>query len=215
MKKKYQVEIEEKLQKVVEEEANSIEEALEIVQQKYDEGEYELNYENFMGEEIRAFGESKELNISKDFVFDINSGKAILLEGNEKIAIIKRLDDNEEHNNYIVATNLTYNNKIDRFEWNQVKHCNNLLEAIEYYEELTEHELELKLSKIKNELPNYKKIQIYDILLDREFEGNNYSETIKWLHDLELSNEDICLITSLEKDELEDILDECEEDEEI
>lgn len=212
MKKKYQVEIEEILQMVVEEEADSLEEALDIAQEKYDEEEYVLNYENIMSTEVRAFGKSKQLTATKGYAFDINIGKAVLLEGDESFGIIKRLNENDDYYNYIVVSGLHYNNEKDRFDWIEGKHCSNILEAIEYYDNLKEHEIEDNLAKMKGELPNYKKLQMYDVFMDELFDGNNYSEAVKRLHDLELSNDDICLITSLNEEELNDILEEDEEE---
>jgi len=215
MKKKYEVEIEEILQKVVEEEADSLEEALDIVQRKYDDEEYVLNYENMMGTEIRAFGKSKHITATKGYAFDINIGKAVLLEGDENFGIIKRLEENEDYHNYIVVSGLHYNNEKDRFDWNEGKHCKNILEAIEYYEKIKDHELENKLAKIKGDLPNYKKVELYNVFMDELFELNNYSEAVIRLHNLDLSNEEICLITSLDENELNGILEDIEEVEEV
>ena len=212
MKKKYQVEIEEILQMVVEEEADSLEEALDIAQEKYDTQEYVLDYENIMDTEIRAFGESKHLTATKGYAFDINIGKAVLLEGDEKFGIIKRLNENEDYHNYIVVTGLHYNNKKDRFDWNEGKHCKNILEAIEYYEKIKDHQLEEDLAKMRGELPNYKKLELYEVFMDELFDGNNYSEAVKRLHDIGSSNEEICLITSLKEDELNNILGDEEEE---
>lgn len=52
---KYQIEIEELLQKVVEVEADSLDEAIDIVEEKYHDEEYVLDYENFMGVEFREY----------------------------------------------------------------------------------------------------------------------------------------------------------------
>lgn len=212
MKKKYQVEIEEILQMVVEEEADSLEEALDIAQEKYDEEEYVLNYENIMSTEVRAFGKSKHLTATKGYAFDINIGKAVLLEGDESFGIIKRLNENDDYCNYIVVSGLHYNNEKDRFDWNEGKHCKNILEAIEYYEKIKDHQLEEDLAKMRGELPNYKKLELYEVFMDELFDGNNYSEAVKRLHDIGSSNEEICLITSLKEDELNNILGDEEEE---
>lgn len=215
MKKKYEVEIEEILQMVVEEEAESLEEALNNVQDKYDAQEYVLDYENIMDTEIRAFGKSKHLTAKKGYAFNINIGKAVLLEGDENFGIIKRLEENEDYHNYIVVSGLHYNNEKDRFDWNEGKHCKNILEAIEYYEKLKDHELENQLAKIKGDLPNYKKVELYDVFMNELFELNNYSEAVIKLHNMDLNNEEICLITSLDEEELNGILEDIEEEDEF
>lgn len=215
MKSRFEVEIEEILQMVVEEEAESLEEALNNVQDKYDSQEYVLDYENIMDTEIRAFGKSKHLTATKGYAFDINVGRAVLLEGDENFGIIKRLEENEDYHNYIVVSGLHYNNEKDRFDWNEGKHCKNILEAIEYYEKIKDHELEENLAKMRGELPDYKKLQLYEVFMDELFDGNNYSEAIKRLHDMGLENEEISLITSLKEEELNKILEEDEEENEI
>ena len=53
MAKIYKIEIEEILQKVVEVKANSLDEAFDIVQNKYANQEYILDYEDYKGVEFR------------------------------------------------------------------------------------------------------------------------------------------------------------------
>ncbi len=55
MSKKYQIEIEEILQKVVEIEANSLEDAIDIVQNKYSNQNIILDYEDYKGVEFREY----------------------------------------------------------------------------------------------------------------------------------------------------------------
>ena len=78
---KFQVEIEEILQRVEEIEAESLETAIEIVEDKYDKGEIELDYEDFKGHVVKEFSpEVKEEDLVQNTIFNINSGRAILLE---------------------------------------------------------------------------------------------------------------------------------------
>lgn len=55
MSKKYKIEIEEISQKVVEIEANSLDEAIDIAQNKYSNQEYILDYEDYKGTEFREY----------------------------------------------------------------------------------------------------------------------------------------------------------------
>ncbi len=55
MAKIYKIEIEEILQKVVEVKANSLDEAFDIVQNKYANQEYILDYEDYKGVEFREY----------------------------------------------------------------------------------------------------------------------------------------------------------------
>ena len=55
MSKNYKIEIEEVLQKVVEIKANSLDEAFDIVQNKYANQEYILDYEDYKGVEFREY----------------------------------------------------------------------------------------------------------------------------------------------------------------
>ncbi len=53
MSKVYKIEIEETLQKVVEIKANSLDEAIDIAQNRYSNQEYILDYEDYKGVEYR------------------------------------------------------------------------------------------------------------------------------------------------------------------
>lgn len=55
MSKIYNIEIEEILQKVVKIKANSLEEALQIADERYSNEEYILDYQDYKGTEIREF----------------------------------------------------------------------------------------------------------------------------------------------------------------
>lgn len=55
MEKIYNIEIEELLQKVVQVKANSLDEAINIVQNKYSNQEYILDYEDYKGVEFREY----------------------------------------------------------------------------------------------------------------------------------------------------------------
>ena len=55
MSKIFEIEIEEILQKVVKVEADSLEEALDIVDEKYSNEEYVLDYNDFKGVEFREY----------------------------------------------------------------------------------------------------------------------------------------------------------------
>ena len=55
MSKVYKIEIEETLQRVVEIEANSPEEAIDIAQNRYSNQEYILDYEDYKGVEYKEY----------------------------------------------------------------------------------------------------------------------------------------------------------------
>ena len=59
MGKKYQIEIEETMQKVVKIKANSLDEAMDIVQNRYSNGEYVLDYEDYKGVEFKEYKDEK------------------------------------------------------------------------------------------------------------------------------------------------------------
>lgn len=65
MKQVFQIEIKEVLQKVVKVKANSLDEAFDIVQEKYDKEEYVLDYEDFKGVEFREYKDEPETLESK------------------------------------------------------------------------------------------------------------------------------------------------------
>lgn len=55
MSKLYDIEIEELLQKVVKIKANSLDEAIDIAQNRYSNQEYILDYEDYKGVEFREY----------------------------------------------------------------------------------------------------------------------------------------------------------------
>lgn len=55
MQKTYKIEIEETLQKVVEVQANSLDEAIDIAQERYRNEEYILNEDDFKGAEFSEY----------------------------------------------------------------------------------------------------------------------------------------------------------------
>lgn len=55
MAKIYQIEIEETLQKVVKIKADSLDEAIDIAQNRYSDQEYMLDYEDYKGVEFREY----------------------------------------------------------------------------------------------------------------------------------------------------------------
>lgn len=55
MSKVYDIEIEEVLQKVVKIKANSLDEAIDIAQNRYSNQEYVLDYEDYKGTEFREY----------------------------------------------------------------------------------------------------------------------------------------------------------------
>lgn len=132
---KFQVEIEEISQRVEEIEAKDLEEALEIAEEKYDKNEIELDYEDFKGHEVREYRPNvMEEDLVQNAIFNINCGKAILLEGNKNIALIKRLDVRDDITPYIIVNNLKVNKYQTGFEWDQGRYFNSLVVASEEYE---------------------------------------------------------------------------------
>ena len=55
MKKNYEIEIEEILQKVVKVKADSLEDAINITREKYSNEEYILDYQDYKGTEFREY----------------------------------------------------------------------------------------------------------------------------------------------------------------
>jgi len=132
---KFQVEIEEISQRVEEIEAKDLEEALEIAEDKYDSNEIELDYEDFKGHEVREYRPNvMEEDLVQNAIFNINCGRAILLEGNKNIALIKRLDVRDDITPYIIVNNLKVNKYQTGFEWDQGRYFNSLVVASEEYE---------------------------------------------------------------------------------
>lgn len=130
---KFQVEIEEIFQKVEEIEANDIEEALEIAEDRYNDET--IQPEDFKSHEVREYRPNvREDDLVKNSIFNINCGRAILLEGDKNIALIKRLDVRDDITPYIVVNNLKVNKYQTGFEWDQGGYFNSLVVASEEYE---------------------------------------------------------------------------------
>ena len=180
---KFQVEIEEILQRVEEVEQNDIEEAIDIIDEKYDSQEIILDSEDFKGHEIREYVDGVRIqDLEKDAIFNIKYGKAILLEGNKNLALIKQLGVKD--NPYVVTTGLTISKYKTYFEWNQGSHCQTLAEANEKFEELGGYD------KIQNDL-------IYSELGKITLENNNIGkfdnvdEIFRFLMDDEINKEEL------------------------
>ena len=142
---KYRIEIEEILQRVEEVEASNLEEALDIIDEKYNNQEIVLDYEDFKGHEIREYIDGVKIqDLKKDEIFDIKYGNAILLEGDKNLALIKKLGI--EDNSYAIVSGLAINKNKTYFEWNHGSYCQTLYEAIEIFEKLGGYK------KMQNEL---------------------------------------------------------------
>ena len=87
--------------------------------------------------------------MKKDAIFNIKSGKAILLEGNEKKALIKKIGVKEYP--YVVVTGLTVNKYQTYFEWNQGTYFQNISEADERFIQMAGYD------QIQNDI-NYSEI---------------------------------------------------------
>lgn len=138
---KFQIEIEEILQRIEDVDANDLGEALDIVSDKYENQEIVLDSEDFKGYEIREY--RNEVNIQdleKDNIFDIDYGRAILLEVDKELALIKKLNTKEYP--YVVVTGLTVSKSKTYFEWNQGSYFQNFTEACKKYEEYVILQLE-------------------------------------------------------------------------
>lgn len=131
---KFQVEIEEILQRVEDVEAESLEEALDIVEEKYDNQDIVLNYEDFKEYEIREYSSTVKIDqIKKDTIIPINFGQAIILEGNKDLALLKQIGKDIEP--YIIVTNLQPHKKYGTyFEWDSGSHFDLISEASKEYE---------------------------------------------------------------------------------
>lgn len=171
---KFQIEIEEILQRVEEVEANDLEEALEKTEEKYDQEKIVLDYNDFKGYEIREYVDGvKDHKLEKDEIFDINYGKAILLEGNNKLALIKKIG--VEDYPYVVVSGLTVNKNNTYFEWNQGSYFQTLIEATEKFAELGGYEKEqnVLISKVEEKtLENkiFDSVKEYDEMLNKSQE---------------------------------------------
>lgn len=207
--KKFEIVVEEMLRRVVSEEAESLEDAIESIENKYDESEIVLDYEDLAYQEIRENGE-----LTKEHTFYTYYGKSSLIEGNENLALIKTMNKYMKDYDYVVAKNLTYNSESDMFNWKEEKHFTNIISAIQYFDEQQENKFEKEYIKENKDLPTDVKLKIYDLMVDEIFELNNYSEAVKRLKGYGLSNEELCCITSMDEKELEGILEDYEEEEE-
>lgn len=182
---KFSIEIEEILQRVEEVEAKDIEEALEKVEEKYSKDEIVLDYNDFKGYEIREYIDGvKEQKLEKDTIFDIKYGKAILLEGNNELALIKKLG--VDYSPYVVVSGLAVNENKTYFEWNQGSYCKTLIEATEKFNELGGYEKKqnyIEYSRIidenfENRLKEiFDNVKEYDELLEKS--QNKWNEIQK------------------------------------
>lgn len=136
---KYSVEIEETLQKVIDVEAESLEEALEKIDEQYNNGDIELDYENFVGHEIREY--KKEVTI-EDLVQNTtvwtDRGNLFVLEKYDNAALLKTINGKETQ--YIVASGINVNKYKTGFDWLHGFYFESGTEAYKKFEELTGHE---------------------------------------------------------------------------
>ena len=194
---KFKVEIEEILQRVEEVEAKDIEEAIDIIDEKYDNQEIILDSEDFKGHQIREFKEQVRLeDLEKNPIFDLKYGKAILLEGNQNLALLKKIG--VEDYPYVVATGLSVSKYKTYFEWNQGSYFQEITNAIEKYKELKEIENEI----VQNDL-------IYSELGKTTLENHNIlkfenvDETFDYIYDCDVSKEELVAeLTEKMKEEL-------------
>ena len=182
---KFKVEIEEILQRVEEVEAKNLEEAIDIIDEKYDNQEIILDSEDFKGHEIREFKEEVRIeDLEKDLIFDLKYGKAILLEGNKNVALLKKLG--VEDYPYVVATGLAVSKYKTYFEWNQGSYYGEITSAIEKYNDLKE----IKNEKVQNDL-------IYSELGKATLENHNIlkfenlDETFDYIYDCDVTKEEL------------------------
>lgn len=203
--KNYKVVIEEKLERIVTEQAESEEEAIYNVEEKHSNCEIVLDDSDFKGYETRMYGE-----LSKNYVFYTGYGPAILIEGNNKLGIIKLLSNYDKDKNFIVAENIKFVEKYENFEWEKAERFENILLAVEYFDELQENKLLDNYMGTTKEIPSYRKMQLFESLVEDLFVGRNLSEVVDILHNkYELSNEEIKVITRC--DDIERYLDEEQE----
>lgn len=148
---KFQIEIEEILQRVEDIEAQTLEEAIDIVDEKYDNQEIVLDSEDFKGHEIREYSSTVKIEqIKKDAIIDINYGQAIILEGNKDLALIKHIG--KEFEPYIIVTNIKPHQKYGTyFQWDNGSYFNSITEASKEYEKranINKHFNDIDFSKI-------------------------------------------------------------------
>jgi len=185
---KFKIEIEEISQRVEEVEAKDLEEALEIVQEKYNKSEIVLEYEDFKGYEVREYRSHLiEDDLMQNAIFDIDYGKAILLEGNKKLALIKQLGTND--NPYIVATGMKINKYKTYFEWEKEEKFSTLSEANERFEELGGY------GKIQNDLI-YSELGEWTLGSYNIAKFNNIDEILSFLVDDEIDKKELIDILS-------------------
>ena len=203
--KEFKIEIEERLKRVVTKQTETIEDALEQVEEEYNDAEIILDDNDYKGYETREEG-----RLAKDYVFYTGYGPAILLEGGKNLGIIKLLNDYESGKNYIVAESIKYEPKYENFEWKNEERFNNIISAVEYFDKKQNYKLLNNHIELTNEIPNYRKLEIFESLIEDLFVGRNLSEVVEILHNnYELSNEEIKVITQC--DDIETYLDEEQE----
>jgi len=185
---KFQIEIEEILQRVEEVKAETLEEALDIVDEKYDNQEIILDSEDFKGHEIREYSSTVKIEqIKKDAIIDINYGQAIILEGNKDLALIKQIGKEVEP--YIIVTNLQPHKKYGTyFEWDSGSRFNSIAEASKEYEKranINKYSNDIDFSKLgektleKYGIAKFKSSdEIFDFLFD---EDTNKEDVINML----------------------------------
>lgn len=185
--KKFEIEIEEISQRVEDIKANSIEEALEIAEEKYSRGEIVLDYEDFKGHEIREYREYvRTEDLKKDHIFDTSVGKAILLEGDSQLALIKRL--NTDCQPYVIVRGLEPNRTKSSFEWLYGTYFSSLSQASKEYEKvanINQHANDIDFSKLgEKTLENYgiakfKNVdEIFDFLMEEDMNKEDILEMI-------------------------------------
>lgn len=188
--KKFQVEIEEISQRVEEVEANDLEEALEIIEEKYDSGKIVLDYEDFKDYEIREYRDCvKEEDLVKDSIIDINFGKAIILEKEKNWALIKKLGVKEYP--YVITNGLGVSKSKTYFDWIQGSYYRNLTEASKIFDERTN--INQNLNDIIYDELGEKTLENYNIL---KFESAD--EIFEFLLDDEINREELISMLSEE-----------------
>lgn len=191
---KFQIEIEEILQRVEEVKAKTLEEALDIVDEKYDNQEIILDSEDFKGHEIREYSSTVKIEqIKKDAIIDINYGQAIILEGNKDLALIKQIGKEVEP--YIIVTNLQPHKKYGTyFEWDSGSYFNSIAEASKEYEKrenINKHYNDIDFSKLGE-----KTLEKYGIA---KFKSSD--EMFDFLFDEDMNKEDVINMLSTEMKE--------------
>lgn len=188
--KKFQIEIEEISQRVEDVEANSLEEALEKIEDKYTAGEIVLDYEDFKDHEVREYRDCvKQEDLVKNNIIDINYGRAIILEKEQDWVLIKKLGVEEFP--YVVTNGLRVHKSKTYFDWLQGSYHRNLTEASKMFEERA------GINKNINDI-------IFDELGKTILENYNISkfqsvdEIFEFLMDDEISREDLISMLSEE-----------------